>query len=258
MPALPALFVSHGAPTVLLDDLPAPRFWKRLGAKLERPNTIVVISAHWEQQAAMLTGTDSPATVHDFFGFPEPLYEITYEPPGNPALAASIAERLHASGFKTGVDPTRGLDHGAWVPLKLMYPQADIPVVQLAVSPGEGARHHLWLGETLRPLREQGVLVMGSGSATHNLMEFRGQAADATPPRWVSDFNEWLAGAVESGDTEALAGYRQSHPHGARNHPTEEHFVPLLVAAGAGSGSGERIHQSYTHGVLSMDVYAFA
>jgi len=257
MNTLPALFVSHGAPTLIIEDVPARDALAALGRRLGRPQAIVVASAHWEQAASPLTGAVAPETIHDFHGFPERLYALHYPAPGDAGLADEASALLERAGIASGVDGARGLDHGAWVPLMLMYPDADVPVLQVAVTPRAGAAHHLRLGEALAPLRERGVLVMGSGSATHNLRAFRGQPIDAPAPQWVSGFNEWLAEAVDRGDTAALCGYRHAHPHAAENHPTEEHYLPLLVAAGAGGGRGERVHHSYTHGVLSMDAYLF-
>ena len=257
MSSVPALFVSHGAPTLILETVPARAALRDLGRRLGRPRAVVVASAHWEQAASPLTGATAPETIHDFHGFPQRLYELRYPAPGDPDLAAEASALLEAAGIASGVDGQRGLDHGAWVPLMLMYPDADVPVLQVAVSPQAGAAHHLRLGAALAPLRARGVLVMGSGSATHDLRAFRGQPIDAPAPEWVSGFNEWLAEAVARGDVGALRDYRDAHPHAARNHPTEEHYLPLLVAAGAGGGPGERVHHSYTYGVLSMDAYLF-
>jgi len=257
MPSLPTLFVSHGAPTLIVEDVPVRGALADIGRRLGRPRAVVVASAHWEQAASPLTGSAAPETIHDFYGFPEQLYRLRYPAPGDAGLAGEVSALLEEAGIASGVDAQRGLDHGAWVPLMLMYPEADVPVLQVAVSPQAGAAHHLRLGEALAPLRERGVLVMGSGSATHNLRAFRGQPIDAPPPAWVTGFNEWLAGAVERGDTGALCDYRNAHPDAAENHPTEEHYFPLLVAAGAGGGRGERVHHGYTYGVLSMDAYLF-
>ena len=157
-----------------------------------------------------------------------------------------------------GIDGTRGLDHGAWVPLKLMYPHADVPVTQLSVQTQRGAQHHYRIGEALRPLRDDGVLILASGSATHNLREldWTGQTA---PPSWVSEFSDWVAGASERADVDQLLRYRHDAPAAARNHPTEEHFLPFFVALGAGSTPARvsRIHASTTFGVLAMDAYRF-
>ncbi len=255
--AFPSLFVSHGAPTLVLEDVPVRTFLAGLGPQLGRPEAVVVASAHWESPSVQVAASPVPETIHDFRGFPQRLYELSYPAPGAPALATEIAGLVRDAGLAASIDPERGLDHGAWVPLMLMYPQADVPVLQVSVSPDAGPQHHLRLGAALAPPRERGVLVMGSGSATHDLRSFRGQSVDSPAPGWVTGFNEWLHDAVERGDTAALADYRAAHPDAARNHPTEEHYLPLLVAAGAGGARGRRLHHSYTYGVLSMDAYAF-
>jgi 4,5-DOPA dioxygenase extradiol len=170
-----------------------------------------------------------------------------------------VSKLLGTQKIATHVHPTRGLDHGAWVPLLLMYPDADIPVTQLSVQPERGTDHHLRLGEALRPLRDEGVLVLGSGGATHNLYEFGRHRADAPPPAWMTGFQEWLAQTIESGNREAFLRYRERAPDAARNHPSEEHFLPIYAAAGAGSPDvpGRRIHRSHSYGILAMDAYRF-
>lgn len=260
MSRLPVLFVSHGAPTLPLESSAAHDFLTGLCAALGRPRAILVVSAHWETGQPAVSTAVQPETIYDFHGFPEALYRLRYPAPGAPQLAARVAGLLAASGMPARLDPQRGLDHGAWTPLILMYPQADIPVTQLSIQPQAGAEYHLKLGEALRPLREEGVLILASGSVTHNLREFRGSAGrEARPPAWVTEFNEWLAAALLAGRRCDLAAYRSKAPHAARNHPTEEHLLPLLVAAGAADGRGEveRLHSSYAYGVIGMDAYRF-
>lgn len=260
MSRLPVLFVSHGAPTLPLESSAAHDFLTGLGAALGRPRAILVVSAHWETGQPAVSTAVQPETIYDFYGFPQELYRLHYPAPGAPQLAARVAGLLAASGMPARLDPQRGLDHGAWTPLILMYPQADIPVTQLSIQPQAGAEYHLKLGEALRPLREEGVLILASGSVTHNLREFRGSAGrEARPPAWVTEFNEWLAAALLAGRRCDLAAYRSKAPHAARNHPTEEHLLPLLVAAGAADGRGEaeRLHSSYAYGVIGMDAYRF-
>lgn len=255
----PTLFISHGAPTLAIDSSPAHEFLSGYGESLGMPSAIVVLSAHFEAQTATVTSGEHPETIHDFGGFPDELYRIVYPSPGEPDLAAGIARLLDAEGVTVRKDDRRGFDHGAWVPLLLMYPAADVPVIQVSVDTSLGTRYHYRLGELLAPLREQGVLIVGSGSATHNLGSyFRGAAGDASPP-WVTEFNEWLAERLTAGDIDALLDYRMRAPHARENHPTEEHYVPLLCALGATSGrfSATRVHHSYEHGVLSMDAYRF-
>jgi 4,5-DOPA dioxygenase extradiol len=256
---LPTIFVSHGAPTLPLTAAPAREFLAGYGAALGRPSAILVVSAHWETATPTLDASTHPQTIHDFSGFPRALYEMRYPVPGDPALARRAASLLGAAGMPA-VLGERGLDHGAWVPLLLMYPAADIPVVQLSLQTQRGAAYQLRVGEALRPLREDGVLVMGSGSATHNLGEFRGSSIDAPPPDWVTGFADWLDASIEAGRTDDLVDYRRKAPAAARNHPSEEHLLPLFTALGAaGDGAtGRRVHRSTTFGVLAMDVYEWA
>ena len=260
MTALPALFVSHGSPMIAITETPASLFLKGLAAELPAPKAILCVTAHWETAEPVLSAASKPETIHDFYGFPEPLYALDYPAPGDPALARRAADLLSEAGFAPELDETRGFDHGAWVPLQLIYPAAGIPVVQLSVQPGKDPAHHLAVGRALRPLRDEGVLILGSGNVTHNLRAFRGQPVDAPAEAWAEGFAAWLAEAVAEGREEALLAYRETAPEAARNHPSEEHFLPFFVALGAGAPgtSGRRLHRSMEHAVLSMDSYAFA
>jgi 4,5-DOPA dioxygenase extradiol len=255
---LPALFLSHGAPLLAVDDGPARRFLSTLGQSVPRPRAILVVSAHWETERPAVTVSTAPDTIHDFFGFPEALYRLRYPAPGDPAVAGRVMQLLGAAGLQAEADYRRGLDHGAWVPLLLAWPSADIPVLQLSLQTHLGPAHHLALGAALSPLADEGVLVIGSGSATHDLRGFRGHGQDDPPEDYAREFADWLVGCVESGDAASVIDYRARGPQAARNHPSEEHFLPLLVAMGAGGGvAGRRIHASFTYGVLAMDGYAF-
>ncbi len=255
----PAIFVSHGAPLLAIQPGPAREFLSGLGNLLGRPKGIVAVSAHWEDSEAAVSGAARPQTIYDFYGFPEELYRIEYPAPGAPELAAQVEALLGAQHIGVRVHPTRGLDHGAWVPLMLMYPDADVPVTQLSVQTALGPAYHLKLGEALRSLRDDGVLILGSGGATHNLREFGRYQEGTAAPQWVTGFQEWLAQAIESGRSDDLLRYRSLAPDAVRNHPTEEHFLPLFVSAGAGSpgSGGTRIHRSHTFGVFAMDAYRF-
>jgi 4,5-DOPA dioxygenase extradiol len=255
----PAIFVSHGAPTLPIEHSAAREFLSGLGSALGKPAAILVVSAHWESGETAISSAVQPETIHDFFGFPQELYRMVYPAPGAPELASRVSALLKHKGIATQVHPTRGLDHGAWVPLMLMYPQADIPVTQLAVQPERGTSFHFGLGEALRPLRDEGILILASGGATHNLYEFGRHRQDAPPPEWVTAFQEWLASTIESGNTGEFLDYRTMGPQAARNHPSEEHFLPVFVAAGASTlaSTGKRIHRSHSYGILAMDAYRF-
>jgi 4,5-DOPA dioxygenase extradiol len=258
---LPTIFVSHGSPMTAIMDSPARHFLATLGGKLPRPRAILVASAHWDTDRPTLNAVSHNTTMHDFYGFPRALYDLQYAPPGAPELAARAAMLLQKAGFSAGLDETRGLDHGAWVPLLLAYPAADIPVLQLSVQSRRGAAHHLALGAALRPLRDEGVLIMGSGSFTHDLRRFRGGVAlDAPETPDVTAFAHWMDEKILAADLASLADYRRLAPHAADEHPTEEHLVPLHVALGAAGPSchAERLHSSVEFGFLRMDTYAFS
>jgi 4,5-DOPA dioxygenase extradiol len=243
-----------------LQDSPARRFLQGLGKSIGHPKAIVVVSAHWETRGGPAVSlARNPDTIHDFGGFPRALFEIQYPAPGAPEAARRAATLLEAGGIATGFSQERGLDHGAWVPLTLMYPDADIPVTQLSVVHGAGPADHERLGRALAALRNEGVLVVGSGSLTHNLYEFRGQGVDAPVPHWVSEFEGWMKARLESSDRAGLLDYRRTAPFAAQNHPTEEHLLPLFVAMGAAGPDARatQLHASFEHGVLAMDAYGF-
>lgn len=260
MNRLPSLFISHGAPTLLIDDTPARTFLMELGRSLPRPKAVLVASAHWESAAPTLGDSERPQTIYDFYGFPRALYEVHYPAPGAPDLARQAAGLLAGQNLPAALDETRGLDHGAWVPLALLFPQADIPVVQLSIQTHLGPRHQYAVGQALAPLADEGVLVIGSGAVTHNLRELRRDALDAEAPAWVAGFAGWIAERLEGRDIDSLLDYRAQAPHAVRNHPTDEHLLPLFTALGAGGDDAraERLHSSTTYGALAMDVYAFA
>ena len=262
MTDFPTLFVSHGVPNLILHNVPARNFLSSYGPKLGRPEAILVVSAHFETAAPVLTADKRPETIHDFRGFEPELYQMTYPAPGAPELAARAAELLEFAGLPARLVRNRGLDHGTWVPLKLLYPEADIPVVQLSVQPQLGAEHHLRVGLAVAPLRRDGVLIIGSGVLSHNLSEFfrGGYTEDAAAPDWVVAFGDWMRKRIEAGAHDELVAYRHNAPNARENHPSEEHILPLFTALGAaGTGAkGRRVHTSHSHGVLQMDAYAFA
>jgi 4,5-DOPA dioxygenase extradiol len=231
--------------------------WKALGRRLPRPRAILISSAHWETNVPMLTGSTKPETIHDFSGFPEPLYRLRYPAAGAPDVAQRAQGLLKEAGFTAAIDGCRGLDHGAWAPLLYAYPEADIPVVQLSVQPALGPRHHLGLGRALRKLSDEGVLIIGSGHMTHNLRDWaRGAGA---PADYAREFQEWVKERIEKHELDLLADYRSHSPQGVRAHPSEEHFLPLFVALGAApeAAKPERIFGAIENGVLAMDAYVF-
>lgn len=258
IPAPPALFVSHGAPTMALDAGPAASFLRDLGRRWPRPAAILAVSAHWETESPAVSAAPAPETIHDFYGFPPALYALRHAAPGAPALAHRVAGLLDAAGMEATVDPARGLDHGAWIPALLAWPAADVPILQLSVQPARDAAHHVAVGRALASLRAEGVLVLASGGATHNLRLLR-RTARATPDPWAQAFDDWLAARIEAGDTAALLTWRADAPHAVTAHPRSEHLLPLFVALGAGGegARGKALHRGFELGNLSMAAFAF-
>lgn len=256
---LPTLFVSHGSPQLLIDDTAARSFLSGYAATLGKPRAIVIASAHFGTSRPAVVGDAKPGMIYDFGGMPE-LRRLVYPAPGDPVVAMKVAGLLQAAGFEPAVVTGHGYDHGTWVPLMLLYPEADIPVVQLAVQPHLGPAHHVALGRALASLKDEDFLLIGSGSATHNLEEFYygAHAPDQPALPWVSAFTQWVHEKITAGRIDELVRYRTLAPYAAENHPTEEHLLPLFIALGAAeSVAGQRVHSSYRNGVISMDTYAF-
>ncbi|MGE7993837.1 DODA-type extradiol aromatic ring-opening family dioxygenase [Pseudomonas sp. NPDC089554] len=253
---LPSLFISHGSPMLALQPGASGPALAALAAGLPRPKAIVVVSAHWESRALQVMSTAQPPTWHDFRGFPAALHAVQYPAPGEPELAQRVIDLLAAADLPASRDNQRPFDHGTWVPLSLMYPDADIPVLQVSLPSHFGPALQVRVGEALKPLREDGILLVGSGSITHNLGELSWQAGPEVIEPWAKAFRDWVAQRLEDDDRTALLDYRQQAPHAARNHPTDEHLLPLFFAMGA----GERfslVHQGFTLGALGMDIYRF-
>ena len=253
-----SVFISHGSPMHALQPGAAGEAWKALARRLPKPRAILIASAHWETQLPMLTGSDKPETIHDFYNFPEPLYKLRYPAPGAPEVAKRAQALLKDAGFTAAIDGCRGLDHGAWSPLLYMYPQADIPVVQISVQPELGPQHHVNVGKAVRPLADEGVLIIGSGHMTHNLRDWsRGQGA---PAPYAREFQAWVFDKLKEKDVASLVDYRSRSQHGVRAHPTDEHFLPLFFALGAAAEKAkpQRVYDAIDSGVLAMDAYVFA
>ncbi|MDQ5905441.1 MAG: dioxygenase extradiol [Pseudomonadota bacterium] len=263
--SLPVLFVPHGSPNFALHPGAAGAAIARFAKSLPRPQAIVIVSAHWSTDVATVGLAEAPQTIHDFGGFPDALRSISYPARGNRALGETIAAKLQVSGFATRLDTRRGLDHGAWIPLRQMYPNADVPVVTLSLQPHRGTEHHLRLGAALADLPAAGVLIVASGNLTHNLADFQTAAADTPSPAYVRRFADWIGKQLERGSSEALLRYRSLAPDATRAHPSEEHLLPLLVALGAAGNAGnagndwraEPIYQGIDEQVLAMDSFAF-
>ncbi len=256
---MPVLFVSHGAPTLPLEPGDTGTAWRKLGKQLPRPSAILMISAHWETRIPTVSRAAQPETIHDFSGFPAELYDLQYPAPGAPEMAQAAASLLQQANIPVQLDEMHGLDHGAWVPLSLMYPEADIPVAQLSLQPEKNPAWHIALGRALRPLSAQGVLIIGSGSITHNLRAVFQHSPGAAIPAWVAEFRDWMAERIDAGDLEALSAYRTRAPHAVQNHPSDEHLLPLFVALGAANKIEGAMHlnQVMTYGLLAMDAWVF-
>ena len=252
---LPTLFLSHGSPMHALEPGAVRAVWEDLARALPRPKALLIASAHWETNLPMLTGNAKPETIHDFYGFPQPLYQIQYPASGAPEIGAHALALLKNAGFTAAIDGCRGLDHGAWSPLLHMYPDADVPVLQVSVQTELGPKHHLALGRALAPLAHEGILLIGSGHMTHNLRERR----DGPPAAYAREFQSWVKQKIDEHDFDALADYRSLTPHGIRAHPTDEHFLPLFVALGAAGENyrANRLYGGIEMGALAMDAYQF-
>lgn len=253
----PVLFISHGAPTFALEPgLLGPQL-NALGRQLTDIKAVLVVSPHWQSGGMRVMSTVAPSTVHDFGGFPAALYALQYPAPGQPQIAAEAARLLADGGFQVAFDAQRGLDHGAWVPLMHMLPEARVPVFQVSMPLALDTAGALRMGQLLAPLREQGVLILASGSMTHNLYEIDRSGSTEAP--YAREFNDWVRAAIVADESDRVVKYRQHAPHAERAHPTEEHFLPLLVALGA-HAAGEMLQVldgGITYGVLSMESYAW-
>lgn len=251
-------FLSHGAPTLPLDDVPARDFLIELGKTMPRPDAILMVSAHWETQTPMVNSVEINETIHDFGGFPPALYELQYPAQGAPELANQISALLTKSGLNAKIDTRRGLDHGAWVPLLLMYPEHDVPVLQLSIQSHKGPEYHYSLGRAIAPLREKNIAIIASGSFTHNLGAINWRGGEES--YWSKEFAAWFDNALKSNNKSDLFNYRKLAPYATMNHPTDEHLLPIYVALGAAGENPkiENIHSSATLGSLRMDAYSFS
>jgi 4,5-DOPA dioxygenase extradiol len=248
MAITPSVFVSHGSPALAIEPGPSRDFLISLGKRVGTPKAIVCVSAHWETEDVCVSLDPRPETIHDFYGFPEELYRMRYAAPGDAALGQRIVDSIPGA---RGVE-SRGFDHGVWSPLILMYPEARVPVVEISVQRGMSALQHYGVGEALAPLRAEGVLILGSGSATHNLREI-GRGGPH-----VAEFEEWLCDAVREGRAQDLVRCAELAPSFRRNHPTPEHLLPLFAPLGAAGGEpGEVLNRVFEYASLSMAAFVW-
>lgn len=267
---MPVGFIGHGAPTLGLEKQgPAVEAWKAWGQSLlspgpgrgAQPKAVLVLSAHWLERPPHLGPTNKAGLIYDFYGFPDELYQVSYPAPSAPELGKEVFSLLSEKGLKPIVSPTRGLDHGAWVPLLHLFPKADIPVLQVSIGSRVPMEEHLALGRALAPLRADGVFILGSGNLTHNLgkVSFGDRYGHVEP--WAKEFDQWAVEKLETFDLEALARYQSQAPGARLAHPTDDHYTPLLAAAAAAGVAGKPQirypHTGFEYGTLSMRCVEF-
>jgi 4,5-DOPA dioxygenase extradiol len=261
---MPTLFISHGGPNIVISDTPARHYLESLQTWLPKPRAIVIVSAHFETDGVAVVTDPHPGMIYDFGGFAPELYEMVYPAPGDPALAERVFQLLSKAGMAPARIASRGYDHGTWTPLMLAFPDADIPVVQVSIDPNRDAAWHHALGRALSPLREDGVLLIGSGHITHNLRAFfsmmrQGAAPDPALPGKVHAFTQWFAEKLTDGDTAAILDWKLKAPFPLDNHPTDEHLMPIFFAYGAAgeNAKAERAHASVEYGFFANDSWLF-
>jgi 4,5-DOPA dioxygenase extradiol len=254
---LPSLFIAHGAPSLAIEQHAYTEFLRGLGKELPRPRAIVIFSAHWESQVQQISSVTRYETIYDFYGFPEELYQMTYPAKGDVTLSLEIQRLFSEEGIQCELNDHRGLDHGAWAPLSLLYPAADIPVVALSVNPGLSPEEYYRIGKSLEPLREKDVLIIGSGGTVHNLSRL--DWSNGSAQSWAVAFDEWLDEQLETWNTDALFEYESRAPHADDAVPTTEHFVPMILAFGSADESHKArlMHRSYQMGSLSLSCWEF-
>lgn len=252
---LPSLFLAHGAPDLPLSQTPARGFTESLGPQFSGLRAILVISAHWEASVPTLGTASAPETVYDFGGFDDRLLSLSYPARTAPDVIAEVSAALTAAGVGHATDPQRGYDHGVWIPLLLAFPKAEVPVVQLSLQKRGTAADHYALGQALAPLRDRGVLIVGSGATVHNLRALAREGSAV--PDWARAFDDWVVSAVERGDIDRLLKFPAEPANARQAHPTPEHLMPLYVALGAGGGKGRALHRSFSWGSIGMTSFAF-
>lgn len=255
------LFVPHGAPTFALAPGPAGQALSDWAAGRDRPAAVLLVSSHWDSAAPCLGAVRQPETIHDYWGFPDALYDLTYPASGAPLVAMEAKKLLDGAGFDAGLNVQRGFDHAAWIPLRMLFPDAGVPVATLSIQSALGPLHHFRMGQALAPLAAQGVLIVASGNLTHNLFHYRFAAMGAgEEPAYVREFQEWVRDRLAERDVDALLDYRARAPGAVEAHPSEDHLLPLFVALGAAGAdsAAQRLYGGVYDAVIAMDSYAFS
>ncbi|MGX9460295.1 DODA-type extradiol aromatic ring-opening family dioxygenase [Shewanella sp. A14] len=253
------LFISHGSPMMAVENTNTSRFLQKLGQQLPTPKAIVVFSAHLDvTDDVVITAGARPETIHDFYHFPDELYQIHYPAPGEPVLAKQIADAFVSAGIKVNLSPTHGWDHGVWIPLRLMYPQANIPIVQISINTRVGTAQNYQYGQLIASLKHDNILIIGSGGISHNLSEVFRQSKTPNGVEMMNTFTNWVEEKLINNDTESMLNYLSLAPFAQFNHPTQEHFLPLIAVLGASETcSAKKIHQDVEFELLSLDAYSF-
>lgn len=252
-----SLFVCHGGPNILLENNEYTSFLKDLGKRI-KPKAIVIFTAHWEEEITTISAIDTTYNmIYDFYGFPRELYDIKYPAKGSVEIASKLQAMLQNNKIESKLDIKRGLDHGSWVMLKMMYPEANIPVVQVSVNPNLAMEKQYKIGEAIKSLGKDDILVIGSGATVHNLATIKWE--DTKPEAWAVEFDNWLVDKVEKNDIKALCSYQQLAPYAKEAVPREEHIVPLFIAMGSGGNKNmpKLLHRSYEYGTLSYICFEF-
>ncbi|RKP48027.1 dioxygenase [Cohnella endophytica] len=254
---MPSYFFAHGAPSLVLEQHAYTDFLKNFAKESPKPKAIVLFSAHWENQEQTISNVDTHGTIYDFSGFQDELYQMTYPAPGEASVSEEIRKLFNEHGIPNVMDAKRGLDHGAWAVLKLLYPDADIPVVALSVNRYLTNEQQYRIGKALSALREKDILIIGSGGTVHNLRRLNWRAQE--PEQWSTEFEGWLQNKIEAWDTDSLFRYEELAPFARDAVPTNEHFIPLLLAMGTGDANRQAklLHRSYQLGTLSLCCWEF-
>jgi len=249
---MPSLFIAHGSPMIIIEKNKYVDFLTSFPKTLKKPEAIVIFSAHYEEPIQTISTANQYSTIYDFYGFPKEMYKITYPAKGNPTLAKEIHGLFKDNGIKSVFDEKRGLDHGAWTILKIMYPNLDVPVVSLSLNPNAPLEELYKIGASLAPLREKGVLIIGSGVTVHNFNKINFEDENAKD-KWAASFDDWLIKNMKDWNTSDLFEYRKKAPHAKDAVPTAEHFVPLILAMGAGANTKQSsvIYREYKYGSMS-------